>query len=271
MEYFFSGPVYLMFHLHLVPGWAFLSLNREVVFFFLWLYWKCYPYLWLWLWLCHGWFFSFVLIIHDLGLFLVFHRSSMFHSYIFFNLSLTLTEWPNSSTLSSHPDIQSSMWSIVLMRLSTEVLFGLLNFSLPISFQFVLQFFYFFVEFYFHILIWFSYCVQLFVFSWNSSRRLFISAVNSFTCLFVSFLESLNIFIIVLSNSLLRMSSKSLSLEAITMGLLIFGGDISPWPFPFLERLHWDLPSGLRLLRISGTPKLRLFHTLRFFCFTGVG
>lgn len=85
------------------------------------------------------------------------------------------------------------------------------------------------------------------------------------------FLESLNIFIIVLSNSLLRMSSKSLSLEAITMGLLIFRGDISPWPFPFLERLHWGLLSGLRLLRISGTPELRLFGTSRFFCFTGLG
>lgn len=99
-----------MFHLHLASGWAFLSLDMEISLFFDFIE-KCY------LCLCI-WFFRF-LLLHDFSLFLVFHISVLL-SYVFLNLSLALTKWPSSSAASSHPDIRSSLWPIILMKLFTE-------------------------------------------------------------------------------------------------------------------------------------------------------
>lgn len=110
------------------------------------------------------WFFPF-LFLHNFGLFLVFHRSTL-HAYVFLNLSLALTKWPSSSAASSHPDIWSSLWPMILMKLFIEVFIWFIQFFI-VSISSVCLFFnisYFCAEFYFHTLIWFSYCIQLCVF-----------------------------------------------------------------------------------------------------------
>lgn len=67
-------------------------------------------------------------------------------------------------------------------------------------------------------------------------------SLNSFMSLFLTFLSSLNIFVIVFLNCFSAILSKSLSLVAITMVLVIFEGDKLSWLFMDLMFLHWDLP-----------------------------
>jgi hypothetical protein len=109
---------------------------------------------------------------------------------------LSFSEYSNSSIFSSSCDILSSPWSILFMRISTEIfVFELLNFSFP---QFQFDSFSGFLHLYyksaFHILHCLPYFTSCwFVFVLNSVRYLYISSLILLIILIVIWVHCLRV------------------------------------------------------------------------------
>lgn len=105
-------------------------------------------------------------VIHIFVLLKVPQTSGMFFCvWSFLDLIFSLAEVFISSTLSSAPGILSSESCTPLAGLTSEVLFDILKFSFPVLFQFVFSSVILFVNTYFHVLNYFHYFIEPFVFS----------------------------------------------------------------------------------------------------------
>lgn len=109
----------------------------------------------------------------------------------------------------------------------------------PLRFSFlVCASFYFFVKFHLHILNWFHYVFQLFVFLCYSLRHFFVSSSRS-----------LNIFIVGTLKSLSCASAKLLFSGPVTVRLLLSRRGMLSRLFIYVF-LHWDLGTGVTVFEV---------------------
>lgn len=110
--------------------------------------------------------YSSVPIINRFLSFIVSQSFCMFHPESFLYLIFSLTEWSNSSTETSRPDILSSPSFNPLGRFSSEYFVWISEFFTLsfVSFFVSLQRFYLFIKFYFNSLNDFHYFLQLLLF-----------------------------------------------------------------------------------------------------------
>lgn len=164
-------------------------------------------------------------------------RKKLFNKKKKIYLSLTFTALFNCSALSS----PSASVLLMIQSIREAVycfLFDSLTVSCTVAFVWLFfQYFYFFVEFYFHVPGCLPNCIQVFAIS-CISFGLFVYSLNPCRSLFMSSLNALNMLVTILLSYLSGILSKSLPFPAITVRLISFGRVILSWLFMLLVVLH---------------------------------